>query len=47
MSSMSHLKEAVEYATYAEYCAPRRELGLGVIPESLFNAIKEDEKEAQ
>jgi len=40
---MGHLKEAIEYATYEEYCAPRRELGLGVIPESLFNAIKEQE----
>ena len=39
--SARNLKAAVEYATYEEYCAPRRALGLGVIPESLFNAIKE------
>lgn len=42
MSNMSYLKEAVEYDTYAEYCASRREVGLSVIPESLFNALKED-----
>lgn len=35
--------EAVKYETYADYCAPRRELGLGVIPESLFNGLKEQE----
>jgi len=40
--SMINLKEAVEYDTYAEYCASRREVGLSVIPESLFNALKED-----
>ena len=39
---MRNLKEAIEYETYEEYCAPRRALGLGVIPESLFNALKED-----
>ena len=38
--SMSHLKPAEEYATYEDYCAPRRELGLGVIPLSLFKALK-------
>jgi hypothetical protein len=42
--SMGHLKEAVEYETYEEYCAPRREIGLGVIPESLFDALKEEEE---
>ena len=42
--TMSHLKEAVAYETYAEYCAPRREIGLGVIPETLFDALKEQEK---
>lgn len=42
---MSDLKEAVEYATYKEYCAPRREIGLGVMPESLFDAIKKQEEE--
>jgi len=40
--SMGHLKEAVEYETYEEYCAPRREIGLGVIPRELFDAIKKD-----
>lgn len=38
---MSELKAAVEYATYEDYCAPRRVLGLGVIPRSLFDALKE------
>ena len=42
--TMSHLKEAVAYETYAEYCAPRREIGLGVIPERLFDALKKQEK---
>lgn len=42
--SMGHLKEAVEYETYEEYCAPRCETGLGVIPESLFDALKEEEE---
>jgi len=41
---MEKLKAAVEYATYEEYCAPRRELGLGVIPRDLFNAIKIQEE---
>lgn len=41
--TMSNLKEAVEYATYEDYCAPRRALGLGVIPRSLFDALKEAE----
>lgn len=45
--SMSHLKEAIEYATYEEYCAPRRALGLGVIPESLYNALIEQEKNSK
>lgn len=45
--TMGKLKEAVEYETYAEYCAPRRELGLGVIPESLYNALVEQEEELQ
>ena len=44
---MTQLKEAVEYATYEEYCAPRRERGLGVIPQDLFNAIKIQEKNIQ
>ena len=41
---MGHLKEAIEYETYEEYCAPRREIGLGVIPKSLFDAIKAQAK---
>jgi hypothetical protein len=41
---MGHLKEAIYYNTYEEYCAPRRALGLGVIPESLFNALKDELK---
>ena len=40
--SMGHLKEAVEYKSYSEYCAPRFEIGLGVMPESLFNALKKE-----
>ena len=40
---MNNLMEAVAYETYADYCAPRREIGLGVIPESLFEALKEQE----
>ena len=42
--SMGHLKEAVEYETYEEYCAPRREIGLGVIPRDLFDALKAQEE---
>lgn len=42
--SMSHLKEAVAYETYADYCQPRREIGLGCMPESLFVALKEQER---
>lgn len=41
---MKKLKEAVEYATYEEYCAPRREIGLSVIPQDLFNALKAQEE---
>ena len=40
--TMDFLKEAVEYETYEDYCAPRRTVGLGVIPKSLFDALKED-----
>lgn len=40
--SLGHLKEAVEYESYSEYCAPRFEIGLGVMPESLFNALKKE-----
>lgn len=36
--------EAVAYETYADYCAPRREIGLSVIPESLFDDLKEQDK---
>ena len=42
---MGKLKEVVLYDTYEEYCADRREVGLSVIPESLFNALKEQEEE--
>lgn len=42
--TMSFLKEAVEYETYEDYCAPRRTVGLGVIPESLFDALKQQEE---
>ena len=45
--TMSHLKEAAAYETYAEYCAPRREIGLGVIPKRLFDALKEQEKNSK
>jgi hypothetical protein len=34
------LKEAVEYATYEEYCTPRRVKGLSVIPQTLFDSLK-------
>ena len=37
---MEKLLTAEEYATYEDYCKPRRKLGLGVIPESLFKALK-------
>lgn len=36
------LKEAIDYPTYKEYCDSRRAFGLGVIPESLYEALKED-----
>ncbi len=45
--SMADLKEATEYATYEEYCAPRRALRLGVIPESLYNALIKQEKNSK
>lgn len=41
---MSDLKPANEYSTYEAYCAPRRQVGLGVMPESLYNAILEEEQ---
>lgn len=31
---------AEKYSTYKEYCASRFAVGLGVIPESLYNALK-------
>ena len=40
---MNNLMEAVAYETYADYCAPRREIGLSVIPESLFDDLKEQD----
>lgn len=42
---MSDLKPAHEYSTYEAYCASRREVGLCVIPEKLYNAIMETEQE--
>ena len=39
---MRNLKEVILYDTYKEYCDDRRRIGLGVIPESLFNALKKD-----
>ena len=41
---MEKLKAAVEYTTYEEYCAPRRAIGLSVIPQNLFNALKAQEE---
>ena len=37
---MENLKAACEYETYEDYCASRREVGLYVIPEALYDAIK-------
>lgn len=37
---MGHLKTAEEYATYEDYCKSRFEVGLSVIPLSLFKALK-------
>ena len=43
--SMSNLKAAVAYNTYEDYCAPRREIGLGVIPQSLYVALKKQDED--
>jgi hypothetical protein len=43
--TMSNLQEAVAYNTYEDYCAPRHEIGLGVIPQSLYNALKKQDEE--
>jgi len=37
---MEKLLTAEEYATYEDYCKSRRQIGLGVIPLSLFKALK-------
>lgn len=37
---MEKLLKAEDYATYAEYRKSRFNVGLGVIPESLYNALK-------
>ena len=42
--SRSNLKAAHEYSTYEAYCASRREHGLSVIPEKLYNSIMEDDQ---
>ena len=39
---MNNLREVIYYETYEDYCAPRREIGLGVIPKELFDAIEEE-----
>lgn len=44
MTTLSQLKEAVDYDSYAEYCASRREVGLSVIPQNLFNELKREKK---
>jgi hypothetical protein len=40
--TMSNLKlpEALEYETYAAYCKSRKEVGLFVLPEALWDALK-------
>ena len=42
--SRLNLKAAHEYSTYKAYCASRREVGLSVIPEKLYNSIMEDDQ---
>jgi len=37
---MEKLLTAEQYATYADYGKSRFDVGLGVIPESLFKALK-------
>ena len=37
---LANLKNCDEYETYADYCQSRRDVGLGVVPESLFNTLK-------
>ena len=37
---LANLKQCEEYNTYADYCKSRFNVGLGVVPESLFNALK-------
>lgn len=43
-SAVNGLREAVEYDTYAEYCASRSKAGLQVIPESFYNSLKKEQK---
>ena len=38
--NLYNLREAKEYATYQDYCASRRDVGLQVIPESLYDILK-------
>jgi len=40
--TMSNIKlpEALEYETYAAYCKSRKEVGLFVLPEALWDALK-------
>lgn len=38
------MKTSTDYDTYEEYCKVRSAQGYQVIPESLFNALVEDEK---
>ena len=44
---MEDLKPAIEYSTYEEYCAPRLQLKMGVMPESLFDLIHRSEIAAE
>lgn len=43
-SAVNGLREAVEYDTYAEYCASRSKAGLQVIPESFYNSLKKEKE---
>ena len=39
-------KLAFQYATYREYCVDRAAHGLQVIPEKLWNSLKNDQEAA-
>ena len=47
VSSHPYLPEIKECVDYAHYCQTRRAVGLGVVPENLFDAIymSKDEEE--